>query len=114
VKTAVLWLDMTVSIKDASSSSVFDGAFELHRLAPLSSIRADIERVRPAVAFFEFDFPTRQGLNLLKDTKRAHPSLPLVMLTVQHSEALAVWAFRSRVWDYLVKPPQRSIAAFAR
>jgi AraC-like DNA-binding protein len=60
--------------------------------------------VRPAVAFFEFDFPTRQGLNLLKDTKRAHPSLPLVMLTVQHSEALAVWAFRSRVWDYLVKP----------
>jgi AraC-like DNA-binding protein len=26
------------------------------------------------------------------------------MLTVQHSEALAVWAFRSRVWDYFVKP----------
>ena len=26
------------------------------------------------------------------------------MLTVQHSEELAVWAFRSRVWDYLVKP----------
>jgi AraC-like DNA-binding protein len=26
------------------------------------------------------------------------------MLTVQHSEALAVWAFRSRVWDYIVKP----------
>jgi AraC-like DNA-binding protein len=26
------------------------------------------------------------------------------MLTLQHSEALAVWAFRARVWDYLVKP----------
>jgi len=30
--------------------------------------------------------------------------LPIVMLTTQHSEALAVWAFRSKVWDYLVKP----------
>jgi YesN/AraC family two-component response regulator len=56
------------------------------------------------VAFFDFDFPTRQGLNVLRETKRAFPSLPLIMLTVQHSEALAVWAFRSRVWDYFVKP----------
>jgi AraC-like DNA-binding protein len=100
----VLWLDMTVSVKDPSASSAFDKAFHLHRLSPLSSIRADVERVHPAVAFFDFDFPTRQGLNLLRETKRSCPSLPLVMLTVQHSEALAVWAFRSRVWDYFVKP----------
>ncbi|HFC52811.1 MAG TPA: AraC family transcriptional regulator [Gammaproteobacteria bacterium] len=26
------------------------------------------------------------------------------MLTEQHSEALAVWALRNRIWDYLVKP----------
>jgi AraC-like DNA-binding protein len=26
------------------------------------------------------------------------------MVTTQHSEDLAVWAFRSRVWDYFVKP----------
>jgi AraC-like DNA-binding protein len=26
------------------------------------------------------------------------------MITLQHSEELAVWAFRARVWDYLVKP----------
>jgi AraC-like DNA-binding protein len=26
------------------------------------------------------------------------------MLTVYHSEALAVWALRARVWDYFVKP----------
>lgn len=95
---------MTVSVKESASTTVFDNAFDVHRLAPLSSVRADVERVRPAVAFFDFDFPTRQGLVLLRETKRACPSLPLIMLTVQHSEALAVWAFRSRVWDYFVKP----------
>lgn len=104
MKHSVLWLDMTVSVRDAGASVVFDKAFDVHRLAPLSSIRSDIERIKPAVALFDFDFPTKQGLNLLKETKRTFPSLPLLMLTVQHSEALAVWAFRSRVWDYLVKP----------
>ena len=95
---------MTVSIRDADTGLPFDKAFDVHHLAPLSSIGADIERIKPAVAFFDFDFPTRQGLNLLRETKRSFPSLPLIMLTVQHSEALAVWAFRSRVWDYFVKP----------
>jgi len=95
---------MTVSVHDAEGSAAFEQAFAVHRLAPLSSVAADVERLRPAVAFFDFDFPTRQGLNLLKETKRSFPSLPLIMLTVQHSEALAVWAFRSRVWDYFVKP----------
>lgn len=95
---------MTVSVRDATASAAFHEWFDIHPLAPLSSILAEIERRRPAVAFFEFDFPTREGLNLLRETKRAYPSLPLVMLTVQHSEALAVWAFRSRVWDYFVKP----------
>jgi DNA-binding NtrC family response regulator len=89
-------------VHDAETSSAFEQAFDVHRLAPLSSVGADIERHAPAVAFVDFDFPNRQGLNLLKDTKRSFPSLPLIMLTVQHSEALAVWAFRSRVWGYVV------------
>jgi YesN/AraC family two-component response regulator len=106
-KYPLLWLDMTVSVHDAETQQGFDGAFEIHRRAPLASIQSDIERLRPAVAFFDFDFPTKQGLNLLRETKRSHPGLPLIMLTVQHSEALAVWAFRSRVWDYFVKPLAR-------
>ena len=36
--------------------------------------------------------------------KQAHPRLPILMLTLEHSESLAVWAFRARVWNYLVKP----------
>jgi YesN/AraC family two-component response regulator len=95
---------MTVSVHDAETPAAFTRRFDVHRLAPLTSIHADVQRLKPSVAVFDFDFPTKQSLNLLKETKRTLPSLPLIMLTVQHSEALAVWAFRSRVWDYLVKP----------
>ena len=103
-KYPALWLDMTVSVRESGALNDFEHAFQVHRRSPLASIHADVERLRPAVAFFDFDFPTKPGLQLLRETKRDLPSLPLVMLTVQHSEALAVWAFRSRVWDYLVKP----------
>lgn len=106
----MLWLDMTVSVKDTEPATAFDTAFEVHRLILPASIDAEIARVRPDVLCFDFDFPTRQGLKTLQSVKQSHASLPVIMLTVQHSEALAVWAFRSRVWDYFVKPvPQREL-----
>lgn len=51
-----------------------------------------------------YDRPDASGLSLLLDIKRAAPSIPITMLTVQHSEELAVWAFRSGVWEYLLLP----------
>ena len=95
---------MTVSTQDPGSSDGLHRLFEVHRYVDPVSIESEIARVRPAAICLDFDFPTKQGLKVLQEIKSTHPSLPLIMLTVQHSEALAVWAFRSRVWDYLVKP----------
>lgn len=106
----MLWLDMTVSVRETEQSRAFEDFFSIHHLAMPASIDAEITRVRPDVICFDFDFPTKHGLKTLQQIKQAHASLPVIMLTVQHSEALAVWAFRSRVWDYLVKPtPQREL-----
>lgn len=60
---------------------------------------------RPPVAVcFQFDYPDFSGLTSLREAKQAVPSVPLLMITQAHSEHLAVWAFRARVWDYLVEP----------
>jgi YesN/AraC family two-component response regulator len=101
---SLLWIDMTVSVHDPATATAFSDAFNVHMSSALSSIESEIERVAPDVICFDYDFPTKQGLKLLQRIKKAHPSFPVLMLTVQHSEELAVWAFRSRVWDYLVKP----------
>jgi AraC-like DNA-binding protein len=58
----------------------------------------------PIVACFQFDYPDFAGLTSLRETKQAIPSVPLLMITQAHSESLAVWAFRTRVWDYFVQP----------
>jgi YesN/AraC family two-component response regulator len=63
-------------------------------------------------AVFEFDDPEPTHLQLLQSVKRRYPSVPIVMITEAHSEDLAVWAFRARVWNYLVKPvPLRELKA---
>jgi AraC-like DNA-binding protein/FixJ family two-component response regulator len=58
----------------------------------------------PTVACFEFDYPDLQGLTDLRLAKQQAASVPILMITQAHSESLAVWAFRARVWDYFVQP----------
>jgi AraC-like DNA-binding protein len=63
-----------------------------------------MQRFEPHVVCFEFEHAHATQLRAMRDFKLTNPSLPLLMLTTSHSEALAIWAFRVRVWNYLVKP----------
>ena len=62
----------------------------------------------PIAACFQFDYPDLQGLADLRQAKQRVASVPLLMVTQAHSESLAVWAFRTRVWDYFVQPVDMS------
>lgn len=109
---------MTVSVRDPEAETAFRKHCRVQSLPPLVSIDSEIERVMPDGLCFDFDYPTMDGLKTLRETKNKHRSVPILMLTVQHSESLAVWAFRSRVWDYLVKPLsqadiERCLSSFA-
>jgi len=53
---------------------------------------------------FDFDFPETANLRLIPDAKKRWPSAPILMLTLQSSAELALWALRARVFDLLVKP----------
>ncbi|MGI9285757.1 MAG: response regulator transcription factor [Pseudomonadales bacterium] len=63
-----------------------------------------VHTARPHGVLFDFDFPEKDGLDVIRDLKNKLPGLPVVMATLQHSESLAVWALRARLWDYYVKP----------
>lgn len=103
-KPKMMWIDLTVSIKQSELPKRFTDLFDIRRPHPGSSIESEIVRQQPDTLLFDFDYPERSGLKLLERTKQQFPSLAILMMTVQHSEALAVWAFRARAWDYLVKP----------
>jgi AraC-like DNA-binding protein len=64
----------------------------------------EIDRMDIAGVCFDFDYPDRHLLSQAVDLKRRYPSIPMLVMTLQHSEALAVWAYRNGMLDYLVKP----------
>lgn len=77
---------------------------EVRRVTRPDDVPGAIAAQRPHFACVEYDYPDRHRLRAVSLLRRELPSLPLLMLTEYHSEALAIWAFRSRVWDYRVKP----------
>lgn len=76
----------------------------VHWISWTEDISKKIQDTEARILFFEYDYPDIARLSWLQQTKLCHPSIPIILVTEQHSEALAVWALRSRVWDYFVKP----------
>jgi len=101
-----IWVDLTVAVKEAEPPATFRRWCETKYPPDIARLEEFIDQQVNSIDLicFNFDYPDRRGLRLLRNIKSLYPSLPLVMLTVQHSEALAIWAFRTKVWDYLVKP----------
>jgi len=99
------WVDLTVSSNGRKTFPIgMETYFDIRRSESENSVDKVIAEFSPDVVAFEFDYLDMHGLGLMVATKKANPSIPMIMVTLQHSEKLAVWAFRSRIADYLVKP----------
>lgn len=106
-KPVLLWVDLTISSSQAELPDVFTDACEIRSCDNPNELFQEIEKGGLNGICFDMDYPDRHGLELLRKTKSFFPSVPVLLVTLQHSESLAVWAFRSRVLDYLVKPVSR-------
>jgi PAS domain S-box-containing protein len=51
----------------------------------------------------DYSLPRMSGLEVLQEIKKNHPGLPVIMVTGQGDERIAVEAMRHGVYDYLVK-----------
>jgi AraC-like DNA-binding protein len=106
-KPRLLWFDLTARADEAELRVQSAQFFEVACTTQLERAQAKIEQHNPSVLCFDFDHPDQARLRAMQDIKKSNPRLPILMLTVGHSESLAVWAFRARVWNYLVKPVAR-------
>jgi len=106
---SLLWVNLNLSKSNPLASSAFSEFFSIRRpdTQELKS-KCFNKNSQPNAFVFEFDFPDKKGLHLLSKTKKQFPSLPIIMVTEQHSEELAVWALRARVWEYIIKPADQN------
>lgn len=103
---SVFWVDLCVEARNAQnieSIHKMNDNFAIRRVDK-ARITLAIEEERPQLICLDYDFPDRQNLQLLRQLRCEYQDTPVIMMTMQHCESLAVWAFRTGVRNYLVKP----------
>lgn len=103
-KLNLIWVNMGTApgLREASTSG-FASACSLRELDVAELARPDLAHDCDTVCF-NFDYPDMSGLKVVCETKRRWPSVPVLMLAMQGSVELALWALRARVFDLLIKP----------
>jgi YesN/AraC family two-component response regulator len=99
----LLWVSVGAGDRDGRSRIPFARTFDINGVES-SELESDELRDDWDALCFDFDYPDMSGLRLIPQAKRRWPSAPILMLTLQNSAELAVWALRSRVFDLLTKP----------
>lgn len=103
-RPTLIWFDMTITTCNAEVDRKFVDHFDIRYVSNPNRPEDELELESAVAICFEFDYPDRPGLSILCHIKDRYPHIPILMLTAQHSEALAVWAYRNRVLEYLVTP----------
>src|SRR5689334_3559767 len=100
----LLWVDLRAVAGEPDLCSSLPRAYRARRVRQASEIVPTLQNHNAVAACFEYDRPDPQGLAALSETKSRYSWLPILMVTGLHDEALALWALKRCVWDYLVKP----------
>jgi len=101
---SISWLDLRNNCQSPGLASAFAQSYDLTVFQRYEVNLNTLDTPLHDVICFEYDYPDIPSLNLLQQMRKAYPDNPILMFTEQHSEALAIWAFRTGVWDYHVTP----------
>jgi YesN/AraC family two-component response regulator len=99
----LLWVNADVAGLREAWTSEFARHCDVHEIESSELSSADADGDWDLVCF-NFDYPEMTTLRLIPNTKKRWPSVPILMLTMQNSADIALWALRSRVFDLLIKP----------
>jgi len=103
-KPLLLWFDFSSSPQDREPRVHFARHFRISYSTRPDRSLADVAALEPRALCFEFDRIDAPRLQSMRTVIEAYLWLPALVLTVDHSESLAVWAFRAGAWNVLVKP----------
>lgn len=104
VTPRAVWLDLRCIPQQCGLCPDAKPYCDALRISRIEEIHGTVAEHRPQFFCIEYDYPDQGRLRAVPLVRRGFPELPVLMFTEYHSEALAMWAFRSRVWDYRVKP----------
>jgi AraC-like DNA-binding protein len=102
----IVWVDILAGTVGSHPPASLEEAFQVQKVRGDQQLAESVRAIRPVGIFYDCDYPDAKSLRLIGDIKKVFRSIPFVLITLQHSESLAVWAFRQGALDYFVKPVQ--------
>ena len=103
-KPTLIWVEQLSLAQDPDIPHKLLAQADVRTCPSITALDELVTSLSPAAIFFDFDYPDRRRLASFARVKTCFKAVPIVMMTLQHSESLAIWAFRQGALDYLVKP----------
>lgn len=75
----------------------------------IKSAKEQLSVVQPALIVLDINLPDGSGLDLLKEIKKNHPDVAVIMLTANDTESDVVHGLNSGADDYVTKPFSLSV-----
>ena len=100
----ILWVDSRYKKSNPCVEESLINDYGIVVIDSSCALNAVIDSLNPKLICFDYDMPDQYGLEQLQETKERYPVLPVLMITDDHCIDLSIWALRSRVWDYFLKP----------
>jgi two-component system nitrogen regulation response regulator NtrX len=101
----ILVVDDEPQILQAISGLLQDEDFEVLTAPEGEAALKKVREELPDLVLLDIALPGRDGLEILKDLKDQHPTLPVIMISAYGSVENAVKATRLGAYDFIEKPP---------
>jgi DNA-binding NtrC family response regulator len=105
-KASILVVDDQDSIRHFVTKALEEDGFTVQSVGSVRECREVIERDLPDLALFDLKLPDGTGLELLREIKRTHPEVPVIMMTAFGELETAVEAMSIGAFWFVKKPFQ--------
>ena len=99
----ILIVDDEVSVRD-SLRMIFKKDYQTIMAGSADEAFIKVKIEEPDLIFLDIIMPEKDGMQALKEIRKMHPQIPVIMLTATKTLKTAVEAMRLGAYDYITKP----------
>jgi DNA-binding NtrC family response regulator len=105
-KANIIVVDDQESIRHFVSKALGDEGYTVQTTGSLREARQVLEHDVPDLGIFDLKLPDGTGIDLLREVKRAHPEIPIILMTAFGEIETAVEAMSAGAYWFVKKPFQ--------
>ncbi len=108
--TGIYVVDDDRAVRFVLATALRDAGHDVTGFADAEDVRRALRQATPDLLVCDVRLPGTDGLALLREVKKAHPELPVIVMSAYTDVATTAAAYRDGAADYLPKPFDLAVA----